>query len=342
MSGSKKRIDKLNNPFLSGIGLDSVKFLRAKEECDKMINQVDITEGNGMIKKAGADVHIKSAGITRKPAARKKTEKIPKDKLVRSLKYENIQLKKKIKALKSELTGVEKKKPSAKDKIQIDFKTGEITGQKIKYKGLDLDEFDITGPDPRSLLKEVLSTNFFNSSAEDIKNVIGANIENSPIVVKKLNVRISDDMVTKSLLKNKMLKKEGIHDVSVDFFRGKMKFSGRYGKTLPVPFTTTGTIGVDKKGNPKLKIDDISILGILPAPKILKNILFSMMGDRLASDVLKHNGDTFTMDLSAILPKNVEMKLRKADCKKGYLVLEASHKVPKKTREEEIGWQVAN
>lgn len=156
-------------------------------------------------------------------------------------------------------------------------------------------------------------------------------LRHTPMVVDDARLRISQQTATGFILRTQgpLLEKEGIKLADVRFLDGdRIAVQGTVRKFINIPFDLEGRLQCTGPRTVRLDLDQVTVGGLLPVPQLVTRLLTSLSEDALQRARVKGDGQSFEVDVSALVPPNVQADLKRIGTDKGYLVIEAGRPAP--------------
>ncbi len=236
-------------------------------------------------------------------------------------KQENIALKQEVERLKKELEG--EKKKSQEKHVEMDLEEGKFTLKDIKYKGLNVEKIVFTNPKVKEQIEELSSGDIFSKKPEEFRDDF-FDILRGPFTVEEGRIKFSERTLTELLNSTKDFEKHKIRNLEAKYEDGKCRVNGDYGNLIPIPFTLDYELGF-KNNRLNIKMDKIKVAGFLPVPGIIQDIMVDVFAGSFDKGIVqydKNQGNTFFINVGAMLPIGLRADFTKIQAEKGILTID--------------------
>mgnify|MGYP006275728667 CR=1 FL=1 len=148
-------------------------------------------------------------------------------------------------------------------------------------------------------------------------------LEKLDIVVHHFAVRISRDWINGVIERGPFLAGTPISEVVLVFNEKNTHQIIVRGHAKGLPFETTLLIGL-KNGNVVVAVDDVRVLGFLPVPAWLRNLVTNMIN---VADKVNRPGVTFKdgvteVDVLQVIPVPIKMKMQRLETSGRFIIVE--------------------
>lgn len=253
---------------------------------------------------------------------------IPQDSLVKNLQAENRKLEQELEKLKRQVAENETKHAETEptgSKIEYDLDSNLLKMRNIKTKDMFIEQIDVHIRQGDDVFREMFSVDNFIQSDGKLDTSAINKLRQIPMDVENVRIRIPEETATRALLNSKKseLKAEGIKEIGIRFKKGnKISIKGTAKKILSIPFKISGKLSLTDDNKVSFKMGKMHVAGLLPVPKIIKGIIMALTDDSMTDEKIQREGNSYILDASAFLPKNIKVSIKDIKTEEGFLILE--------------------
>lgn len=268
--------------------------------------------------------HAGSPGAGSPLPGRGDEQTLPEDRMVESLRAENRQLRREMAKLRTQLSEASHP-PDTGGRLEFDLEKNLLKLRNIKTQDTLIERMDLRIRDGDDVIRDMLSMDSLLAAGGALDSSALATLRTAPMEITDVAMRIPHEAATRAIeaVSSASLRKEGIKDLEVSFGDGnRLTVKGSAKKLITVPFTVSGELSVTPEGSVKYAVDDMTVAGILPVPRLLSSLMMSLSGDSFAAQGVRREENAFFIDASRFIPKNIHVALRSVRCEEGFLVLQ--------------------
>lgn len=192
--------------------------------------------------------------------------------------------------------------------VELDLERCRIKLRNVETPEARIDHLDLTIPDGKKLAEQFLSL----SNIRAANQAEGLSLLDTPVEATEFRVLIREEPLTRTLTESLAvgLRAEGISNLSLDLHSGnRFTLAGTARRLVNVPFRVNGTVSVTQDHRVRIGIEAASVLGVIPLPHILRHAIMKATDDSLTASHFSREGDSYLVDPSAFVPRNVSFQI---------------------------------
>ena len=281
------------------------------------------------------DITVGTIRSDKKPVLEKPSLIENKDEMIKSLTNENAKLRAELQKMKMKLaTGKtssdkpvsDKPVTPAEGKIVYDLSDNLLKMRGVKTKDTFIDRLDVKMKGSSNIIEKMMSMATLLESGGHLPTEVTGEFRKIPMEIQDIRMRIPEDTATRAFLtsKSKSLKQEGISNLGISFKNdNRIVITGTKKNVISIPFSIKGKLSVTEENQAKFEVENMKVMGFFPVPKLIQTIAMVLSDDSMTDNSIERKGDSYYIDPSAMLPKNIKLNLTDIKTKNGELILEA-------------------
>lgn len=267
-------------------------------------------------------------GFTGNAKSRQKEPAAPRDELVRDLQQENQDLKRQLAELKQQTKkdqAAESSGTGRSGKIEFDMGTDLLKMRNVRTRDLLIDRLDVRAKGSGKAISDMLSVSSLMKGDGKLPTDAVQNLQNQTMEIEDARIRVPQEAACRAMLTTKKdsLKKEGVKNVSMSFHDGnRVSVEGTVKKIFNIPFKIDGSISSEGNNKVRYTVNNMRVGRLIKLPGLVKSIILSLTEDSVADDKIVRDGNSYIMDASSFIPKNIKVQLKNIGAENGFLVIE--------------------
>ena len=205
--------------------------------------------------------------------------------------------------------------------IHVNLDKDEVGLQNVQAAALHIDKLDVSVPGLKKMLDPLLDpTSLSAGSTPKLPDI--SQLEKTPITVQDAHVRLPQSAVNQVLSHTEV---SGVSGLSMSVGDGgELDLKGTaHESILSLPFDVKGHIEADGPEKIRFSVQNTTIGGFLPVPKLVTGLFASLASRELAKAHVEQQGTDFLVDVGGYIPANVNVGLRGITTQNGEVVVDA-------------------